>query len=89
MSKIRVGNKANALLNGEWGGHVRRFGKQHTAGKRRMQDKKIIQEELEWWNDLLYESEGWWPTDQFFTDDQDQEFSIPDGPMEGWDFINM
>jgi hypothetical protein len=42
MPKIRIGNKQNSILNGEWAGHVRRFMKRITSGKRRMQDKSII-----------------------------------------------
>ena len=33
---------ANAKLNGEWGRHVTRFEKRHTAKKRRAQGKKEI-----------------------------------------------
>jgi hypothetical protein len=40
--KIRVGNKKNSIINGEWAGHIRKFGKKLTAGKRRMIDKEII-----------------------------------------------
>lgn len=46
MSKIRVGNKQNSYLNGEWAGHVRSWGKKITSGKRRILDKKIIRDEL-------------------------------------------
>jgi len=35
MSKIRVGNKQNSFLNGEWAGHVRKDGKKFTSGIRR------------------------------------------------------
>jgi hypothetical protein len=42
--KIRVGNKKNSILNGEWAGHVRKWGKKITSGKRRMQDKEIIKD---------------------------------------------
>ena len=45
MGKIRVGNRQNALLNGEWVGHVRRWFKKFTSGKRRSVSKKIIQQE--------------------------------------------
>lgn len=44
MSKIRVGNKKNSIINGEWAGHVRKTGKKITSGKRRMVDKKIIKD---------------------------------------------
>lgn len=44
MPKIRVGNKQNAALNGEYAGHVRKDGKKITSGKRRTQDKKIIKD---------------------------------------------
>jgi hypothetical protein len=40
--KIRVGNKQNSIINGEWAGHVKAFGKKLTSGKRRMIDKEII-----------------------------------------------
>lgn len=40
--KLRVGNKQNSILNGEWAGHVRKVGKKITSGKRRIQDKLII-----------------------------------------------
>jgi len=46
MSKLRVGNKQNAFLNGEWAGHVRNWGKKITAGIRRTRDKAIIYKEL-------------------------------------------
>jgi len=47
MSKIRPGNSANSKLNGEWGAHVKSWMKKVTSGKRRIQDKEIIREELE------------------------------------------
>jgi len=47
MSKKRVkGHAANSKLNGEWAKHVRAGGKKETSGKRRMQDKSIIRNEL-------------------------------------------
>lgn len=46
MAKIRVGNKENSVLNGEWAGHVRSWGKRFTAKIRRMRDKEIIRKEL-------------------------------------------
>jgi hypothetical protein len=46
MGKIRVGNKQNSFLNGEWAGHVRRGWKKATSGIRRALSKKIIQDEL-------------------------------------------
>jgi len=45
MSKLRVGHKENSFLNGEWAGHVRKFGKKWTAKIRRNVDKKIIKKE--------------------------------------------
>lgn len=45
MAKIRVGNKENSKLNGEWAGHVRGEMKKITSSKRRMADKKIIKKE--------------------------------------------
>ena len=45
MGKLRVGNKENSLLNGEWAGHVRKDGKEWTARKRRNLDKEIIRKE--------------------------------------------
>ncbi len=50
MSKIRVGNKQNSYLNGEWAGHVRKDEKKHTSGKRRVMDKQVIKKDLkdEW-----------------------------------------
>ena len=45
MAKTRVGHKENSFLNGEWAGHVRRFGKKWTAKIRRNADKKIIRKE--------------------------------------------
>jgi hypothetical protein len=42
MGKIRVGNKENSFLNGEWAAHVKAFGKKFTAKKRRAVDKKEI-----------------------------------------------
>lgn len=47
MSKLRVGNAANSKLNGEWGTHVKKWMKKVTAGRRRMQDKAIIRNEIE------------------------------------------
>lgn len=44
MSKIRVGNKQNSFLNGEWAGHVRGWWKRHTSKRRRSQDKKEIKQ---------------------------------------------
>jgi len=44
--KLRVGNKQNSFLNGEWAGHVRKWGKKYTASIRRGVDKKIIAEDL-------------------------------------------
>jgi len=46
MGKIRVGNKQNSFLNGEWCGHMRRYGKFLTAKIRRNVDKKVIRQEL-------------------------------------------
>lgn len=46
MGKIRVGNKQNSFLNGEWAGHVRKDWKRITAHIRRAIDKKIIKEDL-------------------------------------------
>jgi len=47
MSKIRVGNKQNSYLNGEWAGHVRGWWKKYTSSIRRMEDKKEIKKGLE------------------------------------------
>jgi hypothetical protein len=44
--KLRVGNKENSFLNGEWAGHVRKWGKRFTAKIRRNMDKNIIRKEL-------------------------------------------
>ena len=47
MSKKRVkGHAANSKLNGEWASHVKADEKKVTSGKRRMQDKEIIREEI-------------------------------------------
>jgi hypothetical protein len=46
MGKIRVGNKKNSILNGEWAGHVRGFLKKYTSSKRRIEDKRIIKQEI-------------------------------------------
>lgn len=43
---MKIGNKQNAFLNGEWAVHVRRWFKKHTAKKRRAVDKKEIRDEL-------------------------------------------
>jgi len=45
MSKLRVGHKENSYLNGEWAGHVRKWGKKWTAKIRRNVDKKVIRKE--------------------------------------------
>lgn len=42
MSKIRVGNKLNSHLNGEWAGHVRGWWKRFTSKRRRKKDKEEI-----------------------------------------------
>jgi len=47
MSKLRVGNKENAKINGEWGDHVRKWGKFFTAKLRRNIDKQIIKKEYD------------------------------------------
>lgn len=46
MSKIRVGNKQNSYLNGEWAGHVRGWWKKLTSKKRRKVDAKEIKKGL-------------------------------------------
>lgn len=46
MGKLRVDNKQNSILNGEWAGHVRKWGKFFTAKIRRNVDKKVIRQEL-------------------------------------------
>ena len=46
MSKLRVGNKANSLLNGEWAKHMRKWGKFVTAKARRNVDKKTVKKEI-------------------------------------------
>jgi hypothetical protein len=53
MGKIRIGNKQNSILNGEWAGHVRRFMKRITSGKRRMEDKEIIKKVKEELNEII------------------------------------
>jgi hypothetical protein len=40
---MKPGNKQNAILNGEWARHVRKWYKKYTSSKRRMRDKEIIQ----------------------------------------------
>lgn len=65
MSKIRVGNKINASLNGEYGGHVGRSGKKYTSGKRRTKSAELIREELE--HAFTYYLPGYIPG--FFDDD--------------------
>jgi len=47
MGKIRVGNKQNSFLNGEWAGHVKKSWKKVTSGIRRSFDKKVIKQELD------------------------------------------
>ena len=42
MGKVRVGNKQNSFLNGEWCKHMKKFGKRLTAGIRRNVDKQEI-----------------------------------------------
>lgn len=44
--KIRKGNKENALLNGEWGKHVRKWMKKFTSSVRRTKNKKILNNSL-------------------------------------------
>jgi len=47
MRKPRIRHAANAKLNGEWGGHVKKWMKKITSGRRRAQDKRIIREALQ------------------------------------------
>ena len=47
MSKIRVGNKQNSYLNGEWCAHMRKFGKKWTSKIRRNRDKQTIKKECD------------------------------------------
>jgi hypothetical protein len=47
MNKLRVGNKQNSFLNGEWAGHVRRGWKKATSGLRRAFLKKDLKKRLE------------------------------------------
>ncbi len=46
MSRINLGNKQNAGLNGEYAKHVRADGKKITSGIRRSKSKKEIKEGL-------------------------------------------
>jgi len=46
MSKLRVGNKQNSFLNGEWARHVRGLYKKLTSKKRRNVSKRIINDNL-------------------------------------------
>lgn len=57
MSKIKVGNKENSSLNGEWAGHVDAEMKKITSGKRRAKEKKLISKELSDLRNLLKEKE--------------------------------
>jgi len=61
MSKIRVGNKANSVLNGEWAGHVRGDWKKITSGLRRLFDKKVIRDDI----DLIEKSDNTLQNDAF------------------------
>lgn len=47
MGKVRVGNKQNSFLNGEWAGHVKGFCKKITSRLRRHADKEAIYNELQ------------------------------------------
>ena len=47
MNKLRVGNKQNSGLNGEWAGHVRGWWKRYTSKKRRNATKKLIKQKLQ------------------------------------------
>jgi len=42
MGKIRVGNKNNSALNGEWAHHVRGWWKSYTSSRRRNEEKEDI-----------------------------------------------
>ncbi len=42
---MKIGNKANAFLNGEWR-KVKAFTKKYTSSKRRMLDKELILQEI-------------------------------------------
>jgi hypothetical protein len=39
---MRVGNKINSAMNGEWCKHARPSGKKFTARLRRAEDKKVV-----------------------------------------------
>lgn len=58
MNKIRVGNKQNSFINGQWAGHVRGWWKRFTSSKRRMKDKKVIIKELQSYNNDKYKILG-------------------------------
>lgn len=45
---MRKGNKQNSLLNGEWASHVKKKVKKLTSRLRRLNDQKIIRDELKW-----------------------------------------
>jgi hypothetical protein len=41
---MRVGNKINSYLNGEWGKHAKPFFKKLAASRRRQEGKEIIRQ---------------------------------------------
>ena len=47
MNKLRVGNKQNSFLNGEWAGHVRKAWKKIISGIRRTHLKKDLRKKIE------------------------------------------
>lgn len=47
MGKLRVGNKENCNLNGEYVSHVKGFMKRFTSKRRRKAGKKDINKRLE------------------------------------------
>jgi hypothetical protein len=56
---MRVGNKQNSFLNGEWVKHARDT-KKYTSGVRRAYDKKIIFTELNDIDELINGRFCWW-----------------------------
>jgi len=54
---MRVGNKINSGLNGEWAKHVRGLMKKMTSSIRRNENKRVIGEEID--DSTVYTSAGY------------------------------
>lgn len=54
MGKIRVGNKINSWLNGQWASHAKKDGKDLAHSRRRQIDKVVVNEEIEYVDNMIH-----------------------------------